>query len=104
MGKPNFDSVAELQNDATFHQTALHLNRGFPTAATLHQRMTTIGKMQRDALLAFKTHLLKSNGIKPTPLKNVMVSVDVDVTPMDNSNTSKEDISWTYKKFMDYAP
>ena len=104
MGKPDFESVAELQNDAAFYQTALHLKRGFPSAATLRQRMDAIGKSQRDALLHFNTHLLKSNGIEPTPLKNGLVPVDMDVTPMDNSNTKKEGVSWTYKKFMDYAP
>lgn len=104
MGKPDFESVAELQNDAAFYQTALHLKRGFLSAATLRQRMDAIGKSQRDALLQFNTHLLKSNGIEPTPLKNGMVPVDMDVTPMDNSNTKKEGVSWTYKKFMGYAP
>ena len=104
MGKPDFDSVTELQNDAAFYQAALHLKRGFPSIATIRQRMDAIGKTQRDALLRFNTHLLKSNGIEPTPLKNGMVPVDMDVTPMDNSNTSKEGVSWTYKKFMGYAP
>lgn len=104
MGKPDFESVAELQNDAAFYQTALHLKRGFPSAATLRQRMDAIGKTQRNALLNFNTHLLKSNGIEPTPLKNGMVPVDMDVTPMNNSNTKKEGVSWTYKKFMGYAP
>ena len=104
MGKPDFDSVTELQNDAAFYQAALHLKRGFPSIATIRQRMDAIGKTQRDALLRFNTHLLKSNGIEPTPLKSGMVPVNMDVTPMDNSNTSKEGVSWTYKKFMGYAP
>jgi len=60
MGKPDFESVVELQNDAAFYQAALHLKRGFPSVATLRQRMDAIGKTQRDALLRFNTHLLKS--------------------------------------------
>lgn len=28
----------------------------------------------------------------------------MDVTPMDNSNTKKEGVSFTYKKFIGYAP
>ena len=104
MGKPDFESVRELQNDAAFYQTALHLKRGFPSAATLRQRMDTIGKSQREELLLFNTHLLKINGIEPTPLKNGLIPVDMDVTPMDNSNTKKEGVSWTYKKYMGYAP
>ena len=104
MGKPDFESVRELQNDAAFYQTALHLKRGFPSAATLRQRMDAIGKSQREELLSFNTYLLKSNGIEPTPLKNGLIPVDMDVTPMDNSNTKKEGVSWTYKKYMGYAP
>ena len=103
MGKPDFESVAELQNDAAFYQTALHMKKGFPSAATLRQRMDSIGALQREALLSFNTHLLKSNGIVPTPLKIGMIPVDMDVTPMDNSNTKKEGVSWTNKKYMGYA-
>ena len=33
-----------------------------------------------------------------------MVSVDIDVTPMDNSKTSKQGVSRTYKGFDCYAP
>ena len=104
MGKPDFDAIAEFQNDAAYYQTALHLNKGFPSAATLRQRMDEIGKTQREKLLKFNTHLLNSNHIAPTALKNGMIPVDMDVTPMDNSNTKKEGVSFTYKKFMGYAP
>lgn len=104
MGKPDFDSVAELQNDAAFYQTALHLKSGFPSPSTLRMRMDSIGKSQRDRLLKFSAHLLKSNHIEPAPLKNGMVPVDMDVTPMDNSNTKKEGVSWTYKNYMGYSP
>lgn len=104
MGKPDFECVRELQNDAAFYQSALHLKRGFPSAATLRQRMDAIGVTQRERILSFNTHLLKSNGIEPTQLKNGLIPVDMDVTPMDNSNTKKEGVSWTYKKYMGYAP
>ena len=33
-----------------------------------------------------------------------MVPVDIDVTPMDNSKTSKQGVSRTYKGFDGYAP
>ena len=35
MGKPDFDAIAEFQNDAAYYQTALHLTKGFPSSATL---------------------------------------------------------------------
>ena len=60
MGKPDFDAIAEFQNDAAYYQTALHLRKGFPSSATLRQRMDEIRKTQREQLLNFNTHLLKS--------------------------------------------
>ena len=104
MGKADFDAIAEFQNDAAYYQTALHLKKGFPSSATLRQRMDEIGKTQREQLLRFNAHLLRSNHIEPTALKNGMVPLDMDVTPMDNSNTKKEGVSWTYKNYMGYAP
>ena len=55
MGKPDFDAVAEFQNDAAYYQTVLHLTKGFPSAATLRQRMDEIGKTQREQILNFKS-------------------------------------------------
>ena len=104
MGKSDFDAIAEFQNDAAYYQTALHLKKDFPSSATLRQRMDEIEKTQRDQLLNFNTRLLKSNYIEPTALKNGMIPLDMDVTPMDNSNTKKEGVSFTYKRFMGYAP
>lgn len=104
MGKPDFEYVSELQNDAAYYQNALHLNKGLPSPATLRQRMDEIGTKLRMSLLAFNTDLLRKNRVQPTPLKIGMVPVDMDVTPMDNSKTQKEGIGWTYKKFMAYAP
>lgn len=104
MGKPDFDAISEFQNDAGYYQTALHLKTGFPSAATLRQRMDEIGNTLRTPLLKFSAHLLKSNKVEPTVLKNGMIPVDMDVTPMDNSNTKKEGVSFTYKKFIGYAP
>ena len=104
MGKPDFEYVSELQNDAAYYQNALHLNKGLPSPATLRQRMDEIGTKLRMSLLAFNTDLLRKNRVQPTPLKIGMVPVDMDVTPMDNSKTQKEGIGWTYKKFMGYAP
>lgn len=39
-----------------------------------------------------------------TALANGLVPVDIDVTPMDNSKSKKEDVSRTYKGFDVYAP
>ena len=104
MGKPDFESIRELQNDAAFYQYALHLNRGFPSAATLRQRMDEIGSNLRNKLLEFNAAMLRSHVIAPGRLKIGMIPLDIDVTPMDNSKTQKEGVSWTYKKFDGYSP
>jgi len=36
--------------------------------------------------------------------KKKLVPLDIDVFPQNNSNTSKEGVSWTYKHFDGYAP
>lgn len=90
MGKPDFEYVSELQNDAAYYQNALHLNKGLPSPATLRQRMNEIGTKLRMSLLAFNTDLLRKNSVQPTPLKIGMVPVDMDVTPMDNSKRKKK--------------
>ena len=79
MGKPDFECVRELQNDAAYYQNALHLNKGFPSSATLRQRMDEIGNKLRVPLLDFNTDLLRKNEVQPTPLKIGMVPVDMDV-------------------------
>ena len=66
--------------------------------------MNEIEKTQREQLLDLNAHLLKSNHVEPTVLKNGMIPLDMDVTPMDNSNIKKECVSFIYKKFMGYAP
>lgn len=104
MGEPDFECVRELQNDAAFYQYALHLKKGFPSSATLRQRMDETGNKVRKMLLEFNIKLLQSHRIVPGALKMGMIPLDIDVTPMDNSKTKKEGVSWTYKRFEGYAP
>ena len=48
--------------------------------------------------------MLKQLGVKVSGCGNGLVPLDVDVFPQDNSNTSKEGVSRTYKDFDGYAP
>ena len=48
--------------------------------------------------------MLRKMHIEPTALDNGFVSVDIDVTPFDNSKSNKEGVSRTYKGFDGYAP
>ena len=57
-----------------------------------------------ETILNENVELLISNKIQPTALPNGFVSVDIDVTPMDSSNSNKEGVSRSYKGFDGYAP
>ena len=104
MGKPYFEAVHEMDDDKDFYKAALGITRSIPSEETLRQRMDDIGDSLRKTILEENVSLLKANGANPTALPNGFVPVDIDVTPMDNSKSSKEGVSRTYKGFDGYAP
>lgn len=104
MGKPQFSSVHEMDDDKEFYQYALGIARELPSEETLHQRMDDIGSSLRNYIIHENVSMLKSNGICPGKMKNGYVPVDIDVTPFDNSKSNKEGVSRTYKGYDGYAP
>lgn len=104
MGKPSFDAVHEMDDDPDFYKAALGICYGIPSAETLRQRLDLIGSSIRVRILDENVRMLKSNGIVPSKLPCGYVPVDMDVSPFDNSNTSKEGVSRTYKGCDGYAP
>ncbi|MCM1062349.1 MAG: IS1380 family transposase, partial [Eubacterium sp.] len=66
--------------------------------------MDTIGQTMSSEILSDNESLFKACHVQPTPLKNGMVPLDIDVTPFDNSNSHKEGVSRTYKNYDGYAP
>lgn len=103
-GKPQFDSVNEMQNDPEYYRMALGLKRGLPSSATLRQRMDAIGRSARKAILNANVNMFTAHGIAPGALAVGIVPLDIDVTPMDNSNSHKEGVNRTYKGHDGYAP
>jgi hypothetical protein len=103
-GKTAFESVREMEDDLGYYEMALGITRGIPSAETLRQRMDEIGMSLRGEILQSNTGLFKNYGVKPSPLPNGYVPVDIDVTPFDNSKTAKEGVSRTYKGYDGYAP
>ena len=103
-GKTAFDSVHEMEDDPDYFETALGIARSIPSAETLRLRMDEIGSSLRGEILQANADLFKNYGIKPSPLPNGYVPVDIDVTPFDNSKTVKEGVSRTYKGYDGYAP
>jgi hypothetical protein len=103
-GKTSFESVREMEDDPDFYKLALGITREIPSAESLRLRMNEIGDSLRSEILKANVKLFHAYEVKPTPLVNGYVPVDIDVTPFDNSNTNKEGVSRTYKGCDGYAP
>jgi hypothetical protein len=103
-GKTAFESVREMEDDPEYYEMALGISRGIPSAETLRLRMDDIGSSLRSEILQANTNMFTHYGIAPSALPNGFVPVDIDVTPFDNSKTSKEGVSRTYKGYDGYAP
>ena len=93
-----------MSADPDYYKLALGITRTIPSAETLRQRMDNIGFSLRKEILDANVEMFNSYNTKPTPLETDLVPVDLDVTPMDNSKTRKEGVSYTYKGFVGYAP
>ena len=87
-----------------FYKMALGITRSIPSAETLRQRMDDIGSSLREKILEANVTMFKDLSLEPSALDSGEVPLDIDVTPMDNSKTSKEGVSHTYKGFDGYAP
>lgn len=106
LGKTEYDAIEEYRNDDYF-KTALGLKR-VASSPTLRQRINRLGTMPElhSIIKEFNKMLLKPmmynesiniNG-------NDYMQLDIDVTPMDNSGSKKENVSKTYKLYDGYAP
>ena len=104
--QPAFETAEQFRQDPYFAET-LGLRR-VPSCSTLRQRMDGLGENVKDEAIAAITEegckLLRTLNVQITPCFKDYVPVDVDVSPFDNSDTKKEGLGWTYKKFMGYAP
>lgn len=103
-GHGDFDAVRTLQEDEEASKLNLGLRKGVPGEATLRQRMDQMGDKLRGVILRSNTEMFRKNKVKPSRNGNGYVPVDIDVTPMDNSDTKKEGVSRTYAGYDGYAP
>lgn len=101
-GKSDYEAVESFRGES-FFKAALGL-RDVPSEATLRQRFDdrAVGFLPvvERAVVDF---LIRSQS-PVTALDSGHVSLDVDVYTMDNSNTVKEGVSWTYQKYYGFAP
>lgn len=103
MGKPDFETIRETNDDPEFFCAAMGIKR-IPSPEILRQRLDGIGRSMRSTLLWENANLFVRNYAVPTKLPCDLVPVDLDVTPCDNSKTKKEGVSRTYKGCDGYAP
>lgn len=102
LGKSDFDAITGRRNDDFFaHALGLSV---VPSSETLRQRMDTKAKVFREEVNSSAIELIKRTNAKITSLATGHVPLDIDVFPMDNSDTKKEGVSWTYHNFDGYAP
>lgn len=113
-GKSDFEMIEEFRKEP-FYKYALDIEH-IPSCSTLRQRLNNVSLSQSEEpsnawssiLLEESAELIQSYShlLTPITLKNEKqyMPLDVDVSPFDNSDTKKEGVSWTYKKFDGYSP
>ena len=100
-GKCDFEAIERFRRDPFFAQ-ALGL-RAVLSSPTLRQRLDEKGEAFLPWVDVSLLHLLKRAKATITPLSGGWVPLDLDVFILDNSNTRKEGIGWTYAGFVGCA-
>ncbi len=103
LGKTNFDDISEFVNNEAYK--ILGDGNVIPES-TFRQNLDKIAieEKLKKIIIAENMEMIKKNNEKLCTCYKDFVPLDLDVTPMDNSNSKKEGVSWTYKNFMGYAP
>jgi len=105
-GQPEFDAIEQFRDDGCFAESMGVYK--IPSSPTLRQRLDALGleqKTETNAIILNEScMLLRKQKVQITPCFKDYVSLDVDVTPFDNSKTKKEGLGFTYKHFMGFAP
>ena len=103
-GYTDYDAVRTLQEDEEASRLNLGLTKGVPSEGTLRQRMDQMGDKLRSVVLRSNTEMFRKNKVEPRANDSGYVPVDIDATPMDNSETKKEGVSRTYAGYDGYTP
>lgn len=116
MGKPTYEAIEEYRYDRYFREV-LGVRR-VPSEETLRQRIEqlpetihrVIRRWSREIIAAGFSDVAAHSSTKQEWSESVVIAdreymiVDSDVSVLDNSNSKKEGVSWTYKKCDGYAP
>ena len=105
MGKSSYASISMFRSNKLFRK-ALGITRA-ASAETIRQRFGVIAEDDaiRDLITKANANLLKHEAFgKIKTQYQEYIPLDVDVSPLDNSGTQKENVSYTYKGHDGYAP
>jgi len=106
-GRTHFSDVELFRGDAgEIMRYGLEVNL-IPSESSFRQLFNKIAKRTpaMDTLQEANQNLLKR--ITPTPIKvgeECFIPNDIDVTPLNNEGSNREDIGYTYKGFMGFSP
>ena len=102
-GKSDFEAIRPFFEDDEFFAAALGV-KDVPSPETLRQRMDKIAHPAQWIVNFCTVELLKKAKAALSTLPSGHMPLDLDVFTQDNSNTKKEGVSWTYRKFHGFAP
>ncbi|MQM39018.1 IS1380 family transposase [wastewater metagenome] len=92
LGKSDFQAAEPVRTDP-FFKSALGIKQS-PSSARLRQRFDEDAKALMPLLDEASVEFLRSVGAPVSPLPMGHVALDMDVFPMDNSQTHKEGVSY----------
>lgn len=102
LGKSDFEAVEQARNDPYF-KAAMGIKQS-PSSARLRQRFDEDAVNLLPLLSSASVEFLQNASVPLTGLSTGHIPLDMDVFPMDNSDTKKEGVSYTYKGHDGYAP
>jgi len=102
LGKSDFEAVEQARHDP-FFKAAMGIKQSV-SSARLRQRFDEDSRALIPLLDAASVEFMKNADVPINALSTGHVPLDIDVFPMDNSNTKKEGVSYTYKGHDGYAP
>jgi len=102
MGKSDYEAIEPHRMDPHFH-TALGVKE-VPSASTLRQQLDEHAVQFKGAVNSCVVEVVRRGKGAITALDTGHIPLDIDVFPMDNSNTKKESVGRTYKNYDGFAP
>jgi hypothetical protein len=102
IGKSDYDAIRNHRDDTSFKKS-LGIKR-VPSPEILRQRLDKHAEPFRRVVERCSVELLRNANVPVSAVSSGHVPVDIDVFPMDNSDTKKEGVSRTYHNTDGYAP